>query len=199
MTGLTKAVLTILAVCALLARPGPAMAADNSALGGIGGFNNGTLLGGDGTGTARFTLFSTNLALVKQARDLTGAVLPDGTDVSPGEEVWFVLYVDNSTPVDAADLRIDDPLSDLQFTYVQGTLGQTVVPSGSNDAAIWAGVWSPLTDAVGAPDDAGSATDNGGPPGEDRVTVGAVAGQVNQVIDVPAQSLRAVRFRVRVN
>jgi len=175
------------------------MAADNAALGGIGGLNNATVLGGDGTGAARFTLFTTNLALVKQARDLAGAVLPDGTDVSPGQEVWFVLYVDNPTVADGVNLLIDDPLNDSQFTFVQGSLSQTVVPSGSNDAAIWAAVWTPLTDAVGAPDDTGSATDSGGPPGEDRVTVGAVSGQANQVADVPAQSIRAIRFRVRVN
>jgi hypothetical protein len=73
------------------------------------------------------------------------------------------------------------------------------VPSGSGDAAIWAGAWTSLTDALGPPDDAGSVVDTGGPVDPDRVTVGAVPGQLNQTVDVPAGSLRAVRFRVRVN
>ena len=30
------------------------------------------------------------LALIKQARDLAGTVLPDVTDVSPGQELYFV-------------------------------------------------------------------------------------------------------------
>ena len=77
----------VLTAGVLLSIPPPVLAADNAALGGIKGIDNGTLIGGDGTGEARLTLFSTDLALVKQARDLSGIVLPDGTDVSSGQEI----------------------------------------------------------------------------------------------------------------
>lgn len=183
----------------LLVHPPPAVAADNAALGGIGGIDNGTVLGGDGTGEARIALFAVDLALVKQARDLSGTVLPDGADVSPGQDIYFVLYVENPTDFPVGDLRITDPISDLEFSYVAGSLEQTVVPDGSSDAAIWAGPWTPLTDAVGPPDDGASIIDTGGPPSEDRLTVGAVSQQLNQIVDLPARSLRAIRFRVRVN
>jgi len=192
-------VLGAIALACVLLHPPPVLAVDNAATGGIGGHNNGTLLNGDGTGEARISLLVEDLALIKQARDLTGIVLPDGTDVSPGQEVYFVLFVDNTTDAPAANLQINDALIEADFSYITGSLQTTLVPSGSGDAAIWAGTWTPLTDALGAPDDTGSVLDTGGPPGADRITIGAVPGQVNQATDVPAGFLRAVRFRVGVN
>lgn len=179
--------------------PPPVQAAVNAARAGIEGIDNGTIQDGDGSGEARIELFGVDLALVKQARDPAGTVLPDGSDVSPGQEIYFVLYVDNPTAVAVDDLRLNDPLDELQFAYVPGSLEQTVVPTGSGDAAIWAGTWLPLTDALGAPDDVGSVTDTGGPPDDDRVTLGADPLQTNQQVGIPALSLRAVRFRVTVN
>jgi uncharacterized repeat protein (TIGR01451 family) len=170
----------------------------NAVTGGIGGLDNGTLNGGDGTGGARLTINTVDLALVKQARDLAGAVFPGGTNVQPGEEIYFVLYVENSALVSATDLRVLDQLDESQFNYVPGTLESAMVPSGANDAQIWAGPWSPLTDVLGAPDDIGSIVDSGGPAGSDRWTIGAEAAQANQVIDVPANSLLACRIRVAV-
>lgn len=177
----------------------PARAVDNAALGGIGGIDNGTLQNGDGSGEARVSLFTVDLALIKQARDLTGAVLPDGAGVTPGQELYFVLYVDNPTSVAAGDVALTDLLDESQFTYIAGSIEQTTVRAGSDDATIWAGTWTPLTDALELPDDAASCVDTGGPPGADRLTVGAVPGQANQTVDLPAMSLRAFRFRARVN
>lgn len=177
----------------------PARAADNAVTGGIGGIDNGTLQYGDGTGQARISLFSVELALVKQARDLAGNVLSAGADVSPGQEIWFVLYVDNPTGFPASDLRMTDLLDETAFAYVAGSLERTTVPSGASDAALWAGTWTPLTDAVGAPDDTGSAVNTGGPAGADRIVVGAEPPQPNLSLTVPGSSLSAVRFRVRVN
>ena len=74
-------------------------AATNSATGGINGLNNGTLIGGDGTGTAQIEINSLQLALVKEARDIAGTVLAANADVNPGQEIYFVLYVDNITDV----------------------------------------------------------------------------------------------------
>ena len=176
-----------------------AFPATNAATGGIGGINNGTLSGGDGTGTAQITLNVSGLALVKQARDLTGNVLPDGSNVTSGQIIYFVLFVDNTSPVAAGDLRITDQLNELEFTYVPDSMEMTVVPTGSTDAAIWAGSWSSLSDTLGGPNDGASILDTGGPPDMDRLTVGSVPGQANQPLIVPGSSLRAIRFRVTVN
>lgn len=144
------------------------------------------------------TVNSVNLALVKQARDLNGIVLPDGSNVSPGQEIYFVLYVDNLTSVSANNIQFTDLINESQFTYVPSTLETSVVPSGSTDATIWTGSWTPITDGLGAPDDTGSVTDTGGTADKDRLTVGAVSGQVNQVMNINRGNLRAYRFRVMV-
>ena len=146
---------------ALLAGAVPAHAATNVATGGIGGTNNGTLLGGDGTGPAVVTFNVTDLALVKQARDLRGAVLPDGGNVAAGQDLYFVLYVDNATPYPIDDLQLTDPLNEAQFTYVPSSLAVATVPSGSSDAALWSATWIPLTDDPGGPDDIASIVDSG--------------------------------------
>ncbi len=179
--------------------PPSVRAATNSVTAGIGGINNGTLNGGDGTGTGQFTLNTVNLALVKQARDLAGTVLPDGSNVTSGQEIFFVLYVDNLTNYSAGNLQISDLLNETQFTYTLNSIETTVVPTGSTDAAIWAGTWTALSDALGGPDDIASITDTGGPVNPDRLTIGAVGGQVNQGADIPGNSLRAIRFKVTVN
>ena len=191
--------LLVLLGWALLSGPLPALAATNAAIGGIGGTNNGTLLGGDGTGPAVVTFNVTDLALVKQARDLRGIVLPDGGNVAAGQDLYFVLYVDNPTPYPVEDLQLTDPLNEAQFTYVPNSLAVATVPAGSSDAALWSATWTPLTDDTGAPDDVASLVDTGGPGGRDRLTIGAVPGQANQPGVIPPLSRIAVRFRARVN
>jgi len=170
----------------------PSFAATNQAVDPGGG---GVTLNASGL----LTVNGVPLALVKQARDLSGSVLPGGSNVMAGQTIYFALYVDNVTGVTASDIRISDLLNESEFTYVPGTLETTVVPTGSNDAAIWAGTWTALTDALGGPDDIASVADSGGPPGPDRITVGGVSGQANQTLNLPAGSLRAIRLRVRVN
>lgn len=187
------------ALCWFVIGPAVAHAAVNSATGGIGGINNGTLIGGDGTGTARIELISEQLALVKEARDLAGVVLAPAANVAPGQEIYFVLYVDNITDFLASGFTIEDALNETQFTYVPNSLETTTVASGSNAAARWAGIWAPLTDAVGGPDDEASIVDSGGPPGLDHLAIGDVTGQVNQLLQIPAQTQWAIRFRVTVN
>lgn len=183
----------------LLSGPLPALAATNAATGGIGGTNNGTLVGGDGTGPAVVTFNVTDLALVKQARDVRGTVLPNGTNVAAGQDLYFVLYVDNPTPYPVDDLQLTDLLNEAQFTYLPNSLSYTTVASGSSDAALWAAAWTPLTDNTGAPDDIASIADTGGAAGRDRLTLGSVSGQANQTAQIPAMSRIAIRLRARVN
>jgi uncharacterized repeat protein (TIGR01451 family) len=174
-------------------------AATNSAIGGFNGINNGTIANGDGTGAARIEINSVQLALVKEARDLAGTVLADNADVNPGQEIYFVLYVDNLTDVAAYRMTIQDAIDETQFTYVADSLETTSVASGADAATRWAGLWTPLTDALGGPDDEASILDTGGPPDPDLLTVGDVSGQANLFLQIAAQTQWAIRFRVRVD
>jgi hypothetical protein len=174
-------------------------AATNSATGGMGGLNNGTFIGGDGTGRAQIEINSVQLALVKEARDLAGTVLAANADVNPGQEIYFVLYIDNITDFAAYRLTIQDAIDETQFTVVADSLETTSVVSGADAATRWAGFWTPLTDALGGPDDEASILDTGGPADPDLLTVGDVPGQANLFLQIPAQTQWTIRFRVRVN
>ena len=149
--------------------------------------------------TAQFEISSVQLALVKEARDLAGTVLAPAANVTPGQEIYFVLYVDNISDVLAYRFTIEDALNETQFTYIANSLETTTVASGANAAARWAGIWSPLTDALGGPDDEASVLDTGGPAGPDNVSVGDVIGQANVPLQIAAQTQWAIRFRVTVN
>jgi uncharacterized repeat protein (TIGR01451 family) len=186
------------ALLLLLGVTPPAHAVTNAALGGIGGINNGTLSGGDGTGTGQVSFGVVDLGLRKQARDRAGTVLPNGADVAAGQEIYFVLYVDNPTPHPADDLQISDLLNEAEFTYVPNSLESATMASGSNDAAMWAATWTPLTDAPGSSGDIASIVDTGGPTGGDRITIGSVPTQANSLVQLPGNTRIAVRFRVRV-
>ena len=194
-----RSILAVALLALLLMPDGHAGAVVNTALGGVGGLNNGTLSGGDGTGTAAVTIEVAGLALVKQARDAAGVVLPDGADVAAGQILTFILFVDNPTPYPADDLQITDSLDETQFTYVPDSMEGVSLPTASSDAALWASTWQPLSDTLGAPDDDASILDTGGPAGPDRLTVGAVTGQANRAVRIPGRTIRAIRFRVRVN
>jgi len=183
----------------LLFSPMSTQAATNAVRGGLGGIDNGTLIGGDGTGNAQVTLNVVDLALVKQARDSGGQVLPAGAAVVAGQDVWFLLYVDNPTAAPADSLEITDALDESGFSYVPGTLQIATLAAGASDAATWSAAWAPLSDALNGPDDTGSITDSGGPAGPDFLTIGSVPAQANLVVTLPPQSRIAVRFLARVN
>ncbi len=185
--------LAAILICLLLgAGPPTAHAATNIAQGGIGGLNNGTLIGGDGSSPARVSLFSRRLPLTKQARDpITGALL---TDVIAGQTVSFVLFVDNDTDGPAIDITLIDSLDPAAFSYVTDSLETIEIASGGNLSAIWGGIWAPLTDALSPPADLAAYQSSAG-----RITIGAVTGYASQQLDIPSMRLRAVRFRVTVN
>ncbi len=194
-----KAIAWLTLLCWFFSGPAGVYAATNSATGGINGINNGTLINGDGTGAAQIDINSDQLALVKEARDLAGTVLPAGANVGPTQEIYFVLYVDNITDFLAYRFMIEDAIDETQFTYIPNSLETTTVVSGSTAAARWAGIWTPLTDALGGPDDEASIVDTGGPAGLDHLAVGEVTGQVNLPLQIAAQTQWAIRFRVTVN
>lgn len=175
----------------------PARAATNAALGGIGGLNNGTLSGGDGTGTALISIDAVGLPLVKRARDLAGSLLPDGGSAAAGQVIYFVITVENPTNYPAQDIQVSDLLDESQFTYLSGTLETTTVRAGSSDGVLWAATWRPVPDEGGGQNLATFA-DSGGPPGRDRLTLGAVPEQPNATLKLPGRTTLAIRFRVMV-
>lgn len=181
----------------LLSAP-PVMAATNAVTAGIGGIDNGTLLGGDGSGAARVVINAATLSLVKQARDLTGNIISGG-GVAPGQVISFVLIVSNPTPFTVSDVQVVDQLNEAEFTYIPGSLETAMAAAGSSDAVLWSAAWAPLTDDPGGGDDIASIIDSGGPAGRDHLTVGAVTGQINRNLAIPGATTLAVRFRVRVN
>ena len=174
------------------------VAATNSVQGGVGGVNNGTIQGGDGNVSAQITINSTQLALVKEARDGSGAVI-NGTDVTSGQVVYFVISVDNTTPFSAVDVRITDALNEAEFTYVADSIETIAVGTGTDLATVWAAGWTTLSDNVGGPDDVASCTDTGGAADRDRLTIGQVAVQANQQLDIAGSTLWALRIRVTIN
>lgn len=187
----------LLAAGVALGSPTIVVAATNAVRGGIGGVDNGTLLGGDGSGTAQFTIQAVDLVLRKEARDAAGSVLPDGAIVIPGQVLSFVLFVENPTSAPAADIQVTDLLDESQFTYVPGTLEETTVAVGTDAAGLWAAAWMPVTDAVG--DDVASVADTGGAPGPDRITIGLEPVQPNVLVAIPPGAVRAIRFQASVN
>jgi uncharacterized repeat protein (TIGR01451 family) len=191
--------LTTYLLLLLLAGPYGAMAATNAVTAGIGGIDNGTLQGGDGSGAARVTITAATLPLIKQARDLSGNVMASGGIVARGQIISFVLMVTNSTPFAVADVQVVDQLNEAEFTYIPMSLETASVAAGTGDAALWGTRWSPLTDDLGGADDIASVSDSGGPAGRDRLTIGAVAGQANHSLSIPGATTVAVRFRVLVN
>ena len=194
-----KSIAWITLLCWFACGPTSLYAATNAATAGINGIDNGTVIGGDGTGTAQIEINSVQLALVKEARDLGGTVLAPAADVAFDQEIYFVLYIDNVTDFLAYRLTIEDAVNETQFTYVPNSMESTNVASGSNAATLWDGVWTPLTDAVGGADNEASIVDSGGPAGDDHISVGEVTGQINLPLQIPAQTQWAIRFRVRVN
>lgn len=148
--------------------------------------------------SAAVTITSTVLPLLLEARDSSGNVLASNADVVPGQQIYFLLSVDNPTPAQASDLRLSNLLDETQFTYVAGSIETALLPSGTGSAALWSGPWTPLSDALGAPDDIAAFTDSGGAVGADRFSAGAVTGQSNVNLDLPGNRLRAFRFQVTV-
>ena len=94
-----------------------------------------------------------------------------------GQEIYFVLYVDNVTDYPVGDIDITDQLDESAFTYIPGSLETATAPTGADDATLWAATWQPATDQTGGPDDTASAIDTGRAPGPDRITAGPAPGQ----------------------
>lgn len=103
-------------IASLLLSPLNADAATNTALGSIAGIS------ADLSNSNDVILNSQTLALVKKAFLTDGtALLGDGTETLPrGTQVRFLIYVNNATLFDIADVRVSDQLTG--FAFVSGGL-----------------------------------------------------------------------------
>jgi len=115
--------IVIVALFAVCAVAGPAMAAINNAVDGGGG---GITLGASGN----VTITSTALGLVKAVYDTAGNCLASsdsdalcgGTNsinVPTGTRLTFVIYVDNTAAVQASDVRFRDDIDDVSADYFE--------------------------------------------------------------------------------
>jgi uncharacterized repeat protein (TIGR01451 family) len=211
--------LTLIVISAVLLSPafiGTAIAATNQA----------TDPGGGGitlTNSNTVTVNATALQIVKQvyvngtcmaSSDTSGGAdsCNGNTDtivVPSGQAVEFLVFVRNTSNIQINDIRFQDDIDDAVagFTYAGGNLMETT-PIGSlpTDVETAANIYAsaaagtPQTDAV---DTTGenfvSITDGGDAANLDFVTVGAVAGQVNETLNIPANTTFAVLIPVTKN
>ena len=212
--------IVIVALFAVFAITGSAMAAINSAVDGGGTI---TLTA---SGNVTITVPGTDPNIVKQvyvagvcvASSSASAAYGDdcggvGTSVvvAKGTAVEFLIFVRNVTDVQMSDIRFVDDIDDTLatgFTYAGGDL-MTTTPIGSLelDTATAADIYTDAKTGATAQTDAVntggehyvSAIDGGDEVNLDYVTVGAVAGQVNTTLNIPLRTTFGVLIPVTKN
>lgn len=173
-------------------------AADNAALGGIGGVNNSTLINGDGSGTALFSLVSRQLTLYKTAYLTDGTELTSGARLPSGTVVHFLIYVNNDTSVQIDNVQMTDTLNAL-FAYAANNtikVGTTAACTngGANDGTCDQterdALWTAVSGGAGTTTDGAAAGDVISYAGT-TVSVGK-ANASNDQLDVAANTAWAV-------
>ncbi|BCR05821.1 hypothetical protein DESUT3_28900 [Desulfuromonas versatilis] len=107
-----------------------------------------------------FTVEVVTPGLVKEIRDTSGNIL-NGGNVVAGSDVYFVIYLDNTTALALDDVRVRDFVDPTQFTIVNpldpatfqilGTVATPGLQMNAANAAQWlqngtgAGSWNALT------------------------------------------------------
>lgn len=145
---------------------------------------------------------SVKLTVIKKAflDDNSGTEVISGSSVVKGFSVKFLIYIDNTTGVQASDVRIVDQLDKAGFTYQAGSLkwNSSTTATAATVATIFAD-----TNAGVALSDAISAVDAGSvdltPPSYAQITFGAHSTQANAVVNIPAGKIAAFMFRAKVN
>lgn len=179
--------------------------------------NQATDPGGGGVGltnSGNVTINSAALQIVKQvydsANNCLASIPADATcngsatsvTVPANTTLRFLIYVKNTTDVALSDVRMQDLLDDTAtgFSYVANSIRRapndgTAPADTATNATILAATATVQTDAVGAPDDFVSITDSNAGNGLDKLTVGAVVGQVNTSLSFQARKTFAVLFQ----
>ena len=186
---LTAMVLTL----AMIALPTSAFAVDNQGTGDVAG--DGTAL----TDSNVFQLNSLTLAIVKRAFDLSDNPIPTGSSIPTGTQFKFMLYINNTTPVDVTDVTIQDFIDPAGFDYV---LASTRVDSSvANCAAVACTPAEELAvfqaaNLTGALDDTTDGDVINYVAGTTTLNVGSGNEALNADLTVPANSVLAVTFDV---
>lgn len=159
-------------------------------------------------GTSEFSvnrMLPVSLAIVKQAWLVNGSAPLASPFTAPvGSTVVFLIYVRNTSALDATDVRISDLLDESAFEYLAGSLVRTLAAAPPADTATDLEIFSATAPAIGTnlsdavDGDAASALDTNANTFVDRMTVGAAAGQANGAVDIASHTVFAVRFAVLV-
>lgn len=150
------------------------------------------------------TITSTKLTVIKRAflDDGTGTEITSGSSVVKGTIVKYMIYLDNSTNVQASDVRFVDLLDEATITYQPNSLrwNNSVTATAAPVATIFtdtnAGASVALTDTISAADVASADTTQ---TPNDRITMGAHTAQTNAVLNIPAGRIASFLFRARIN
>ena len=159
------------------------------------------------TDSAVLTITSANLSVVKVAflDDDTGTQIADGSSVVKGSIVKFMIYVDITAATTALDVRLQDLLNEVDFTYQTNSLSwnNNVTASAATLATIFsntdtsgANTGVALTDTISGADVA-SADVTQTP--DDRVTIGAHTTQTNAQLNIPAGKIASFMLRAQIN
>lgn len=205
--------IVIVALFAICAMAGPAMAADNTAVDGGGAIGL--------TSSGVVTVNSSSLQLVKAIFDASGNCLasnPTHADcntvstisVPTGTELTFVIYVNNATGATASDVRFTDNIDDVDG-------GDGLFAFQADEYAVGEGImWANTGSGTSTPDqvktavDAGTSLTNdntdGGTAGEyagidttvspDVLTVGGTGAGNNAAVSIAADETFAIKFNV---
>ena len=167
-------------------------------------------------GTNPNWVFGQQLQLVKQVWDATGTTClasnpSDGAcsggatavAIPSGGSVYFFIYVRNPMAVSATDVRFQDLLNDVAFTYQTGSLQRTPndgtagQPSAvASAAAIFAAATTTQTDAFDGDTQIDEFAGINAAVSPDNLTVGGNGGVgQNDTLNVPMNKSFAIRFR----
>lgn len=206
--------ITVVIAGALVFNSASAMAATNNAVDeGTGGISL--------TSSGDVTVTSTQLGLVKAVFDTSGNCLAsqpaDGScnggatsaAVLTGTELVFVIYVDNTTSINAANVRFQDSIDDVAADYFefkpdefgagQGIMIATAIPSGSTKAAIWTALsgGTALTNAFDGNTGTNEYCGINTAASPDVLTCGGDAvSPNNDQLDITNSSITAIKFHV---
>ena len=167
------------------------------------------------------TVTSTELALVKAVFDTSGNCLAsqpaDGAcnsgatsiAILTGTEVVFVVYVDNSTTINATNVRFQDSIDDVtsdyfefqpnEFAPTQGIIIDSGIASGSSKAAIWTALasGSALTNAFDGSSQVNEYCGIDTAASPDLLTCGGDASSPdNDELDISGNTITAIKFHV---
>jgi len=191
-----KVLIAFALTLAMIALPTSAFAVDNQGTGDVAG--DGTALSDSNV----FQLNSTTLSIVKRAFDLSDNPIATGSSIPRGTQFKFMLYINNTTPVDVTDVSISDFIDPTGFAYVTGTT--RVDSSVVNCAAVACLAAEELAvfqaaNLTGALDDTTDGDAINYVAGTTTLNVGDENEPLNAAVSVPANSVLAVTFDVTMN